>query len=606
MAAMNLFDETCSRLRWLLSLAITIWRLSARQVAVTVAIFIVGQLFLVMAMLLPLKAILLAASDGVPWYLAGLVTAETKDIFIVALVLGALLAYGANLLIEWLIAGQLRSGTSKILDNSRKLSLFPNERKLVSTHYLRFCRILASGILFALMTTLGLLVAPALFAMMLGLFAAEYGIAHAILRRDSTTARDLIKAFQKDRGRLIGMVANLTFLIGFVVMFAQFLTSPERNAILAIVTFILLRQMTNRLRLAVQEFIALSADRHRINPLFHSHIRYVPPTRQVQESFLCSMRPAQRHQWIPEALSDLAGEPVSGSIESRWNDTSNPGIAAIDVRVHPPDGSGDNDRKRRGRFDFFLRCFSAVHWHLAEHEARLFEHDEAPPLAPRYLGKTTVGDFVVLVFEGLPVERPSRMRFLRAHRALLQRCEECTLDAALLEQYQRTHQTLPQRLTSALVDRLHTAAASQADRTALRSLRKNLPEIRSALSELPVVLDTPDIVLQFSRIDTNGQIILWAWHRWRLDTLTARSLEDGNGKPIRLEPVREIEHDALAGHSGLRILASFMSELEAELQRGLFDSALQRARTINELWTRLRQPTHPQAPAAPVHELTAG
>lgn len=605
MAAMNLFDETCSRLRWLLSLAITIWRLSARQVVATVAIFIVGQLSLVMAMLLPLKAILLAASDGVPWYLAGLVTVETKDTFIVALVLGALLAYGANLFIERLIAGQLRSGTSKILDQSRKLSLFPNERKLVSTHYLRFCRIVASGILFALMTALGLLVATPLFAMMLGLIATEYGIAHAILLRDSAMARDLVKAFQEDRGRLIGMVANVTFLIGFVVMFAQFLGSDDRNAILAIVSFILLRQMTNRLRLAVQELIALSADRHRINPLFHSHIRYAPPARQDQESFLFSMRPAQRHEWIPQVLFAVTGEPVCGAIESRWNDTASLGFSAIDVRIHPPDGDRAQTRKRPECFDFFLRCFSAPHGHLAEHEARLFEHDRPPALAPRYLGRTTVGDFIVMVFAGLPAERPSRTRFVRAHRALLRACEQDPLDATLLEQYQRTHQTLPQRLTPALLDRLHTAATSQAERTDLRTLRKSLPEIRSALSELPVTLENPDMAQQFSRIDADGQIVIWAWHRWRLDTLTARSLDGDDDKPMRLEPVRAIDDDALAGQTGLRILASFMSELETELQRGLFGSAVQRIGTINELWARIRQ-LDPHTCDEPDHQATAG
>ncbi|HRQ57807.1 MAG TPA: hypothetical protein PLN31_10350 [Azoarcus taiwanensis] len=603
---MNLFDETGLRLRWLLSLAITIWRLSARQVVTTVAIFIVGQLSLVIAMLLPLKAILLAASDGVPWYLASLVTAETKDTFIVALVLGALLAYGANLLIERLIAGQLRSGTSRILDKSRKLSLFPNERKLVSTNYLRFCRIVASGILFALMTALGLLLAPPLFVIMLGLIVAEYGIAHVILRRDSVTARDLIKAFQEDRGRLLSILTNLTFLIGFVVMFAQFLASNERNAILAIVTFILLRQMTNRLRLAVQEFIALSADRHRISPLFHSHIRYVPPAKQGQESFLFSMRPAQRHQWIAEVLSDVASKPVSGIIDSRWNDTSSLGISAIDVRVHPPDASSKPERARRKRFDFFLRCFSAPHWHLAEHEARLFEHDHPPALAPRYLGKSKVGDFVVLIFEGLPVDRPSRTRFIRSRRTLLRVCEQSPIDALLLEQYQRTHQTLPQRLTTVLLDRLHTAAASQADKTALRTLRKSLPDIRSALSELPLALDNPDLAQQFSRIDEDGQILIWAWHRWRLDTLTARSFDGDEGKPTDLESVRATVDYALAGRRGLRILASFMSELENELQRGLFDSALQRIGAINELWTRIRYLVDPHSADAHGNELTAG
>lgn len=583
---MRLFHETQLRLSWLVSLARTIWQLTARRMVATVTIVIVGQLSMVMAMLLPLKAMLLAATDGVPWYLSGLVSAETKDHFIVILVVGALLAYGVSLLGERIIAGQLRAGAATILKKSRKLSQFPNERQLVRTHYMRFCRITASAALFVLMLVLGLVVDPPLFLIVLALAVTEYCVIDRVLRHDSAAAEAILKAFREARSNTLAILANLTFLIGFVILFAQFLGSNERNAIVAIVTFLLLRQTTNRLRLAIQDFIALSDDRHRVNALFHTHIHYAPPDKLEQENFLRAMTPAERQRWLPRVLAEIAGISPESIVDSYWNDTSSLAIAALDVRVRQA-GAPETPGRKRPPFDFFLRCFSASQAHLAEHETRLFESPSPPPFAPRYIGRATVGDVIVLLFAGLPPAKPSKKHFVGALGQLQRACEATPLDATLRDEYERTHPSLPKRLKPSVIERLSTAATHASDETTVGTLLQALPDIRLRLAGLPTVLDNPDLSQQFCRVNGDGDLIAWAWHRWRIDVPAAHASPDGDDSSS-LPDAHELPDEALRGEEGLRALSARLTALERDLQRGLFARALQHAGQVNSMWLRIQ------------------
>ncbi|WP_139052985.1 hypothetical protein [Thiocapsa marina] len=578
---MKLFEETRTRLLWLLPLAKTIHRLTATQLIATVTIFIVGQVSLVTAMFLPLKAILLLASNGVPRYLSGFVTHETKDAFIVVLVIGALLAYGVYMLCERIIADQLRRGAARILAQNKKLWLFPNEQTLIRTHYLRFCRIVASVILFALATGLGFLVAPLVFSAVLVVVIFEYVLADRFLRRDSAFTAMIVKTFREDRSRFFTILANLNFLIGFVLLFAQFLSSDSRNVIIAILTFLLLRQMTNRLRLAVQDFIALSDDRYRINPLFHTNMRYAPPANRQQESFLQGMSLERRSLWIPDVLASVTGAKRTEIAQSLWNDTASLGIAAFDIRMRPGETK---------TYDFFLRCFSSTQQHLAEHEAKLFESPTPPSIAPRYLGRSMVGDSIVHVFKGLPAEQPTGPVFNRRLRKLLRACEQTPLSTDLRDSYLRTHRTLSQRLEAALIERLGLAVENAADREVLDFLRTTLPVISRDLASLPMVLDNSDLTRPFCRIDDEGNLIAWAWHRWKIDVHTARTLDTTEGKPLRLEPMTAIPEDLMYGDTARRILASRLLCLESASRRGMLREGLGIAREIRGMWERLSAP----------------
>jgi hypothetical protein len=421
----------------------------------------------------------------------------------------------------------------------------------------------------------------------------EYLVADRVLRRNSAFASTIMKVFREDRSRFFTILANLNFLIGFVLLFARFLASDERNILVAILTFLLLRQMTTRLRLAVQDFIALSDDQHRINPLFHKHIRYAPPANPKQDSFLYEMSLERRSFWIPDVLTSVTGAKETEIAESVWNDTASLGIAAFDVRLRQTETSAETEAisKHLPRtYDYFLRCFTSTQQYLAEHEAKLFESPFPPSIAPRYLGRSAVGDFVVLVFEGLPAEQPTSPVFNLAHRSLLRACEQTPLDTSLRDSCLRTHSTLPQRLGEALIKRLNPAVATTADLETLDFLRTTLPDIAAALAALPLVLDNSDLTLPFCRVDSEGNLIAWAWHRWKIDVLTARTLDITEGKPLQLAQIPDIPNELLVGDSGRRLLASRLFSLESASRKGLLREGLVIARDIQVLWEKFSVP----------------
>lgn len=584
---MNLLGESRRRLRWFFRLLETIHRAVGWRLITVIGILILGQLSLILAMLLPLKVILLAAVDGIPWYLDGLITPEIKDQLMIVLVLGAFFAYGISLL-SWRISNSMTyAGAKRIHEAGQKLSLFRNDGFLVRQHYSRVCSAIASLMLSVISAGLGFWLAPGVFLVVLSLTLVEYFICAAILAYGGSWDRKLRNSFQENFSRSLDIFANSNFLIGFIFLFTQFLASDDRKAIVVIIALVLLRQMTNRLRLSLTDFITLSSDSHRISPLFHRNVRYKPPADAKREEFIHLMTPVRRKLWIPDAIANVTQRAMPELLECSWNDTFNAGIGALDVRVRK--SGGETELLGQQPFDYFLLCFSVANYHEAQHTAYFFESGTSPRIAPRYLGRTVVSGVNVLVFHGLPAVKLTQEAFQQQRMTLQRECESTALGDVLRDDYLRTHRILSQRVDDRLISLLSPTVSKFHEMDNLRIFTTTLPQIVEYIQCLPVVLENPSLSREFCRVDENGQIIVWSWHNWRLDLLGARTLEEIPAEALAVGRTNRIDDMLLAGQSGRRILLSRLTDLEGALQSGRLKHGLRQVADINILWERIAQ-----------------
>jgi hypothetical protein len=503
---MDVWTETCWRLRWLRGLIGRLHGLAAGALWSAVALLVLRQLVLLLAMFLPFQVMFMLATRQVSRYLRWAGDAMPFNTLLVALVLATLVLYGLQLLCGHWAAARLTLAASRVLQHGNKLALFKDDQQQARDVVRRLVSWCVAGLLWVLYAALGLQVDAPVFAAVLGVAALHFVLAQQLFRRPKGRRARWLEWLQTYRARASSVWSNSLFFLGFLVLFLQFLHAGQGDVLTAILALLLLRQMTVWLSQWVLGVVSLSALRHRVDALFDPQQHYAPPTAATLNAFLAWLAPNTRDAWMRAALHDVTGLAITGALSFGWNDTGLLGLAAFDVDVI------DSDNPRA----YFVRCFSQAQRQQADHEARLFESQTPPPMAPVYLGRAHVDGSSVLVFEGLPRQRPAGAELPALRRQLHQACADLVLDAQLVSAYVRTHPTLPHRVDALLIARLRVASSTDVQRELVECFEQALDAIRGHLQGLPCVLENPDVSPAFMRVGEGGPK-LWQWQRWRAD-----------------------------------------------------------------------------------------
>lgn len=504
---MDVWVQTHQRLRWLRGLLGRLHGLGAGALWSAVGLLVLRQLCLLLVMFLPFQVMFMLATRQVSRYLGWVPPSVPFESLVVALVLAVLALYGLQLLCARWAHARLAVAASRLLAHANKLAMFKDDRQHARDVVQRLAAWCVAGLLWLVYAALGLWVDAPVFAAVLALVAAQCVMAQGLLRRPSGRVARVLTWVQTHRARAASAWANGVFLFGFLVLFVQFLRAGQGDMLTAILALLLLRQLTVWLSQWALGVVTLSALRHRVDALFDPQQHYAPPTAASLNAFVAWLAPETRDAWLRAALQAVTGQLASGRLTAVWNDTGLLGLAAFDVEV-----MGDGTDRRA----YFVRCFAQTQRQQAEHEASLFESQTPPPLAPRYLGRTQVDESTVLVFEGLPRQRPASTDLPALRKQCHQACAALALDAQLVSAYVRTHPTLPHRLDALLIARLRVAAADGTQREGVERFAVALDDMRRRLTSLPCVLENPDVSPAFMRVGEDGPK-LWQWQRWRAD-----------------------------------------------------------------------------------------
>ncbi len=530
---MNLFQATRDQLNWLISLGRKVRKLTPREAAGGIGVFLISQLFLVLSLFLPLKAILLLATEGVPWYLGGLVTIDTKDLMVIGIAIAAIISYGLHHLFGWLVGRMIGRGSRRILDNSKKLHLFDNQADFARDGYLRLIRAIASGLLVGLAFTLGLYLNPLLFALLAGLLVVEFITLHYLLKSKTHLGQALDEVFSTKTNVPCNILSASNFLIGFGLLLAQFLAVEQRNVIVAIISILLIRQIMQRINIGIQDLVFLARNRLRLNALFYTSIQYTPTTDKRQDAFLATLTIPERNRWLASALAQVLEQPVGG-VESTWIDSGMPGIVHLETVVSLADGGNPAGSKSTQR-SLFIKCYNKTRARLAAHEIQLFTAmPDGLCGSPSYRGSVFIGENRILVFDSLPERQPTRRQWnpliLKAPFQLW----SVPPDSELVRAYLRTHPTITSRLKPEMFAYMRLAAETETDRQQLNRFMAAWPVLSETVEGLPLVIKNPNLTFQSCRVDATGAPVFFVWHNWTIEPMGCEA-SLANKNPAELE-----------------------------------------------------------------------
>lgn len=490
---------------WLRSIGNKITRIVPGFTAAIIIATLTSQASLLLAYFLPLKVIILFGSAGIPSYFPSQLKAIDKNHLIIALTLATAFFYLLNMLCEQIISRCADLGGRKILQRSRKITLFINQDEIVALAYQRYARSLASTFFLILTCTALGYVYPRLLSVLAGFLFISFVV---ISLTESTPNVKSNKATTLN-SKLIGTISSIAFLSAFVFIVIDFMLGSAPTAMIEIISLILVRQITQRAASLTLDVSTLSTQRLQINALFfHGHL-LLEDTSKHEMNFLAYLEEPQRTLLLRQVLTETLKVPVN-SIESSWHQTATGDIVAFEVSL--PELEQDHT--------FLVKIFNTNRRDQALQEATLLAECSNSDLpAFETLGVSVVDDLQCHVFKYHSQNKISLRELRVKSQEAMARMLEVEPPRELVARYERSRPYIWKRINNSAINRLRLAATTPEQQEQLNQLSRVFEHILGLIQTLPLQIVNPELTADTIYVTEEGKLTLSQWGRWSIEPL---------------------------------------------------------------------------------------
>lgn len=567
---MNLFAETRSTLRWVVQILGQFMRVVPGVTLAVVTYLTVARITRLLAFLLPLKVILLAGSEGMPRFFRAVLAPDQREIGIVVLSAAAIVSYGLTLFLEARSKRLSDGAGADLLSAAGIMSVVANQREEIQNIYVRFTQIVSA----ALFVTAGTLVLaaldPVLAGYLFGLALCFYVLTAWALHGITPLKRNRLAAFiDMQFGSYLAILSSIAFLSGFLVILHPFLNGSG-NVLVAIISIVVLRQITGALTGAIKDVVGLVQKRQLVDTLVLPDRQFHQVEGSDQRTLRALFARQDRERLIADELARLRQPGQSVHVE--WLDPPVRGMAEFAIALQGGTATARHFRQR---------VFPPRLGRMVENEDLLFRHvaREAVQAAP-VVTRFAHGDHECIVYDAGRGVAPTASELSAGHGDFIAALWGVELPPALVRIYAATHKAMQDRLTDDLVVRMDVAVDCDAAAETLERLSEALPAIREVLAGLPLALTNPAFTRAQTVLGAEGAIqVLGGWGDWTLEPM-------GAGLPAPF--VNKEKLDTLLAHVRCRragvvgerigaehlMLARRCGLLEKEIARGAMKSAL--------------------------------
>jgi hypothetical protein len=553
--------------RWLARILAVFWRVQPRATTLIIGATVLARFTNLAAFLLPLKVLLLAGSEGMPRYFRAVADAEDKLVWILVLSVAAAAFYFITRALESLSAHLSEIGSREITKEATKLALFGNQASIARRHFRDVTTLSADLIFFVIaLSALTLINFPLVLGVAL-LFTLEYVFTARLLERSSSSLA--LKVREKPRDYLRHL-HTINFWCAFLVILLPFLFGQGGNVLLAILSFVLVRQSLNVLMRAIEAAIDLAAERHLIDALVFASQRWQhdhSPTRRQFHSLFAQDVHITR---IEAALAGNFNPPRPERI--CWKDSPIAGLSTF-VLTFSSSPNGPLYQEQ---------VFAPHQAHLIENEEILFTYVRRDELrAPVIRQHFNYGDYRCRICDYGLARAPSPRSWSRRCAELFEQVWSVKPPDRLVSAFTRSHVLLYERFTPEFLAGLTLAISTDKQLAMLRAFEEALPAVCSELAAMPLYVANADMIRSNVVLRSDGGMYVMLWGRWRLAPIGVYlpSILNATKLGAILDRVRQRRPDIpdRVGVDHLRLAAS-CKQLEMRVFEANYEAAL---RTIH-------------------------
>ena len=555
--------EAVNVISWLAGVVKLLWRVQPYTIAVVVGATVLSRFASLAAFLLPLKVLLLAGSEGVPRYFSLMANPDTKLFWIIGLSFAAVGSYLFGRFLKALAARLSEAGSLEVMKEANQLTLVGNQGVVGCKHFTGITALCADLVFAAVAFITIALVNPILGWCLAVLAAILYGFTTLVLARQRPSLNPLAERILEAPRDYLQELFTVSFWSAFLFILIPLLAGAGGNIIIAILSFVLVRQALRALVAAIGCAVNLAREKTLIDAL-------ISPSHQWQRSESQARRSLrslfERKAHLAKLESALAGQFESPRPNAmRWKDSPVSGVSTFVLTFR----SGPNSSH------YEEQVFAPHRAHLIKNEEVLFNYIPRVALgAPIVRAQFTHGPYQCrLCDSGLGALPRAGAWF----EEFLEQVWSVAPPEGLVRAYSTSHTLLHERLTPEFIDRMALAVGSKKDERALRALEAALPTICDTLSAIPLHVSTPDSVRSNVTLRGDGRVSLMIWGRWTLTPLGVYlpSKPDDTKLAAMLDRVRERRTDIpdALSPSHLRLAAACRT-LERNIAEAKYAAAL--------------------------------
>lgn len=509
---MHLFRESRNFGHWMVRLGDVFLR--ARPLTTIMVIIASGlnRVTSLLAFLLPLKVILLVASDGVSRWFEPFVGPDGKDLLVIVLTAAAVVSFFLSIAFDALTDRLAASASETLLKGSNELAVIGNQGTTARNIYSQFSDTVA-GALFVLtgLTVIGL-VNPFLLGALLGLSVAEFLFTALVAARtDRINPGPIGRLLTQDLRDYLNIFSSINFLAAFGILLYPFIWGGGGQVLASLLSIVVLRRILGVAAEVIQNAVKMVQRRAVIDALVFREEPYRTKEgdvmRILREMFQKEARDSRAKQ-----LMRTAGIPCE-EVEAAWQDSRLSGMNQLTIRVRTSDGET--------RF-FQQQIFMPKHDLRLENEAVLFEYVARDQLhAPAQLLRFREGLFQCQICEAGAGKAVGQRGWHKVRNKLLARLMSVQPPRALIQAFTMSRPLLHDRLTEDFIDRLEVGVDTADERSTLDELRARLPLLRERIRVIPLYVRNPEI--QYSNVlrKEDGEPLVMTWGKWTLEPLGA-------------------------------------------------------------------------------------
>ncbi|MCP8899914.1 hypothetical protein [Gilvimarinus xylanilyticus] len=500
--------------RWLFDLAKHLVGQTPGRSWAAIFTSLLGQACLMVAMLLPIKVVMLLGLDAIPSYMPEPLRSMTLEQLTLLLSGLTLVFYGVYLAGEKLTGRWIDSAATEVIGKTGKVVLFENQGDIASDTYKRMVRAVAALLLtLGVISLLGVLYLNMCLAL-IAFFALSIWPAVRIFHYAQRINKPQLII------QSLNNLGNIGFLVCFAVVVVDHLYFSAPSVLFTIAALILARQATSKIAAGVGDLTHISRQREKVSALLYQEHLLLQSKGNQSDKIAPLLAPPARDRWLTQVLRQcewLTSEQEN--IKVHWLQSTTPDVYIFGV-VQVATGRS-----------CLVKIFDTTRKALALHEASLLSSPCAEQLpAPKLEHASILDGFHIHVLAtppgGSPLDDRGQTEALSAC-ALRALCY-CPPGGEIQDAYLRSHPLLWQKLFGDLFQPLYLAADEE-QTTHLNDICQHLEPIREKLRELPLTFVNPAINYRTLIAHDQNRAQVSQWGQWKIECFGAQFPANAQG-----------------------------------------------------------------------------
>lgn len=525
---------------WRASILASLLRATPFHAALCVLFYMVAQVALLAAVLLPWKLLMILSTDTHPRLMPVFLHGYPAGDLVLLLSAGGLGAFLLYALCEGAISAVCTHGARSILARHQKTGLFGSHRQQAASLYRRVLRSVGATVSCIF---IGLWLV--FFYPLLLLALATYLCAGLlVVRWWKSTSPKVWMAVHSPELRANGWWSfGFLYAVGWVVADYSRGGLPETTVIF--ISLLLVRQALVLSAQIYRTYGLLEQQRSKLGALFLAHVPWQPASRQ-DYAFHALLNPDRLRGWADDAIAKQFG-PFDGEVafQCRLGDSG---------KIISVTASGQIGGQRQAAL---LKLYHTSREELAHHEKEILRVAGKDWPAPALLADHLVGGHTCLVFDwGVKAHWMTAEERAAQLPSIRERLLACELPEELVSRYDRSQPHLAERLNAIELELLETLVPKNAS-AAFNELRTNWSALQRMLQGMPRQVVIPRLY-QHRIGNLDSRAVICNWSRWRWEPV-------GAGWPRRTtyEQLRQALETAAATRAVLRLVAPGQAYLAA-------------------------------------------